>query len=334
MPRAISDTVPGLTPHGSTTTVERIDIRADSVADRSDRWEAALRRSYVALSVRAGDGGQRPAEWLRRASLGDMELIDIRTSRCSVQRTKRLATADRDDYVAILVGLSGRETCVGLHETSELSRGDLAFWDPHSPALFEIEDALAKRTLLIPRHVFVDVAGSRGRDTAPVLGGAGGRMLAGYLGVLSRTVGELSGPDLLTARNAMLELLAGLLRRGGPSIPSAAAPVLREQVQGWIADHLAERITPAAAAAAHSVSVRTLHRAFGAGGSSFAGYVRERRLERVAAELQTTDVPVSELAQHWHFTDASHLTRMFHEQFAMPPAEYRRRRRIRGATNT
>jgi AraC-like DNA-binding protein len=77
------------------------------------------------------------------------------------------------------------------------------------------------------------------------------------------------------------------------------------------------------------VSVRTLHRAFGGQGATFAGRLRVLRMERAAqllAQRRLAGVSVAELGRRCGYADASHFAREFHKAWGEPPARWRQAR--------
>jgi AraC family transcriptional regulator, positive regulator of tynA and feaB len=306
-----------------------IDLSHGSLAERSDQWEAALADTYVSLSVRVkGDGERAGGDFIRHQHLHDLALVDMRCSPCSAARTRSRVSVDARDYVAVLLMTSGREEVSASDAQIVLSSGEVAVWDTTQVVQFDNAETFSKRNLLIPRPTLTSVLG-RSRPLRHVsLCGPGARVLAGYLDVLSSTLAELSVADLLAARNATVELLGGLLRADGSSIPWGAAPALRAGIDRWLDANLRADVTPAAAAAAHAISVRTLHRLFAESGEGFAAVVRHKRLARARDELLTTNQPVTTIATRWRFTDASHFTRVFRERYGMPPGAYRASVRI------
>ncbi len=82
-------------------------------------------------------------------------------------------------------------------------------------------------------------------------------------------------------------------------------------------------------AAQLGVSVRTLHRSFAAGQTSFAGTLRRLRLARAADLLvqpRLAQVTVAELSRRCGFADPSHFVREFAQAFGQTPAAWRRQR--------
>ncbi|PEH80246.1 hypothetical protein CRM89_28510 [Nocardia sp. FDAARGOS_372] len=151
------------------------------------------------------------------------------------------------------------------------------------------------------------------------------RLLSGFIDALVDSGPALSGIAVASARNATLELVSGALRPEVGAAACSAVAALRVTIEQWIEGHLFEEITPASVAAAHAVSVRTVHRAFAEAGESLGAMVRRRRIARARAELCRTDRTVASIASRFGFADASHFNRAFKNEYGMPPAAYRQR---------
>jgi AraC-like DNA-binding protein len=86
-------------------------------------------------------------------------------------------------------------------------------------------------------------------------------------------------------------------------------------------------LSPAAAAAAHHLSLRSLQQLFRDEGLTVAGWIRARRLERCRRDLADPALdarPVAAIAARWGFSSAADFSRAFRAAHGMPPAEYRR----------
>jgi AraC-like DNA-binding protein len=128
---------------------------------------------------------------------------------------------------------------------------------------------------------------------------------------------------------AALELLAARLAQLPPATHRQA---LRTRIHAFIESHLADpELTPAAVAAAHYISLRYLHKLFAPEPHGVAGWIRHRRLERCRDDLldpAQADRPVAGVAARWGFSSAAHFSRVFREAYGLPPAEFRRTRRL------
>jgi AraC-like DNA-binding protein len=75
------------------------------------------------------------------------------------------------------------------------------------------------------------------------------------------------------------------------------------------------------------VSSRYVQKLFEEAGTSFSGYLRDRRLERCRQELTSPAhhaLSVSEICFRWGFNDAAHFSRSFRAKFDMTPRECRK----------
>lgn len=90
------------------------------------------------------------------------------------------------------------------------------------------------------------------------------------------------------------------------------------------------RVSAERAAREAAISVRTLHRLFQAGGTTFSACVRDERLRGAMSDLEVApdSVMLSEIATRWGFCDSSHLTRTFQRHLECTPTQYRERRQI------
>jgi AraC family transcriptional regulator, positive regulator of tynA and feaB len=80
-------------------------------------------------------------------------------------------------------------------------------------------------------------------------------------------------------------------------------------------------------AQACNTSVRSIHRAFAADpAGSVWKYIWQRRLSHCAAELRDprhANRSITDICFFWGFNSSSHFSRLFSDQFGVPPSEYR-----------
>ena len=98
-------------------------------------------------------------------------------------------------------------------------------------------------------------------------------------------------------------------------------------VQGFIDERLADpELCPAAVAAAHHMSVRSLHRLFKSQGCTVSSWIRLRRLDRARAELADPGLAgrtIQAIAADSGFPRASDFTRSFRERYGTTPQNFR-----------
>jgi AraC-like DNA-binding protein len=85
-------------------------------------------------------------------------------------------------------------------------------------------------------------------------------------------------------------------------------------------------LSPASIAAAHHISVRSLHRLFQDHEETVAAWIRERRLERCRRDLadpRLSDHPAHAIGRKWGFADPAHFSRAFRATHGLSPSAYR-----------
>jgi AraC-like DNA-binding protein len=148
---------------------------------------------------------------------------------------------------------------------------------------------------------------------------------------LARNLEDYDGADAARISTIIADVLvtalAGCIDRPDVVTPEQQRQMLRHQVYGFVEERLGDRgLTPATIAAGNHISLRYLYKIFEADGTTVAGWVRHRRLERCRRDLCDPHLrarPVSAIAARWGFPDATHFSRAFRATFGHPPAQYR-----------
>ena len=87
-------------------------------------------------------------------------------------------------------------------------------------------------------------------------------------------------------------------------------------------------LTVAEVAGAIGISERYVHKLFERAGTTFSGYVMDRRLDGAARDLSDAakaDQTIGSIAFDWGFSDLSHFTRRFKQRFGCRPRDWRAR---------
>ena len=188
------------------------------------------------------------------------------------------------------------------------------------PTLFQVDRGATARVLTMPASVLGPLIGDR--QIVGHADSAEARLVTAHASMLAETVHDLTLAGVRSARDALLELAKGVLRREFDDTEPRLAPALARAAMQIADDRLADPdLSPTVLARDLHVSVRTLHRAFTTAGESVSAYIRRSRLEQARRELAAPLVrpDVSEIAARWQFADSSHFIRAF------KPLEQRRR---------
>jgi AraC family transcriptional regulator, positive regulator of tynA and feaB len=262
---------------------------------------------------------------MRRQWLDDVALVECRTDPFTGWLGRAQIGPDDDEYIAVLMDVSGHEYLSQRDTTVDLRSGSGIALTSTAEFRFTVPVRYQKRCLVLPAAALAairKIPAGGGFELSPQMPAT--VLLEGYLSTLSSTLPALSGQARTAARDAALALVAGALCADPDTGTQHATPALRAAMDAWIERHLRDPdLSPDSLAAAHAVSVRTAYRLFSADGDTFGALVRRRRLDHARQDLATSDETVSSIAARWGFADASHLSRSFKNAFGMSPTDYR-----------
>lgn len=151
------------------------------------------------------------------------------------------------------------------------------------------------------------------------------RILRVMLEALKNERENLEFGDAVALRNSLLELVSRVADQRDVSATTAAvSDAMRQSIVTWVDRrvHLGP-VSPKEAAAAHGISVRSLHRLFEDCEGSFSALVRSARLARARRDVIATSDLFQTIAMRWGFSDASHLSREFRKTYGISPRELR-----------
>ena len=260
--------------------------------------------------------------------LGDLLITDWRCPAVEGRRSPSMA-GDEPDSILLITAFAGTQVIETPKDSLVLRPGELLIVGSHLAARLTVPAPTRKRTVRIPRTALQPFVL---RDQVPghVLLSTGASPLASlttsYLNEVTHTVDEMSPREVEVARTALLSLVAGMIRTGQAAEVGETdfLPILRQQLEQWIVDHLASgAVRVSDIAKAHNVAPRTVQRAFARSGQTFGSVVRKHRIDAARNDLVTTHLPVAAIAYRWGFCDTSHLGREFRREFSMSPSDYR-----------
>jgi AraC-like DNA-binding protein len=138
------------------------------------------------------------------------------------------------------------------------------------------------------------------------------------------------GPSTGRSLQRALSSMAWDALREQRTLPAEAAyqDLQSARMKAFIESHLADpELCVDAIARACETSVRSVHRAFDADPSgSVSKYVWMRRLSQCAAALRDptqAQRSISDICFAWGFNSTSHFSRVFKDQYGVPPTSYR-----------
>ncbi|WP_176993486.1 helix-turn-helix domain-containing protein [Nonomuraea jiangxiensis] len=298
-------------------------------ADRFDGWLETMSRLVAPVSFSTDDRADFHGR-IETLDLGTVQVSSHDIGSCDASRTTRLIRQS-DPEVFYLLCNQGRR--IGLTQDGKhvvLGHSDMAIYHTSHP--FHVRTG-GGRALLVafPGSLLPFPRRAVEQNVARVMPGLHGvgALAASFLSGLAADRTSYSTADLvrlgITLTDLVTMLLGHHLDAGLPSDTGQRALMLR--IHAYIQQNLGDRqLSPSSIAAAHSISVRTLHRLFALENATVARWIRGQRLERCRRDLVKPTAehkPIHAIAARWGFSDAAVFTRAFHAAYGMSPQEYR-----------
>lgn len=274
---------------------------------------------------------------------GRIEAIDLGTVQvsshvlpgCDAFRTSRLIRRSDPELFYLLFAQSGPIGLTQDRKSVTLGRLDMALYHTSRPYHVRTDGKHVNQALLIafPAGLLPFARPALEQSVAKVLPGAHGfgALVSPFLSGLATVTGSSSSADLVRLGITLTDLVTMLL---GHHLDAAVPPetgqrALLLRIHAHIQKNLGDyRLSPATIAAAHCISLRTLHRLFAAQNTTVAAWIRRQRLERCARDLMrpgSEREPIHATAVRWGFSDAAVFTRAFRAAYGVSPREYRNR---------
>jgi AraC-like DNA-binding protein len=153
-------------------------------------------------------------------------------------------------------------------------------------------------------------------------------LFANHLRSLARQAAELPPGQHEPVLQATVALMATALETLVATAGADHRRRLMARISGHILKNLADpELTPERIADGLGLSLRQLHRVFGASGWTVERWIWQQRLLRCRQELDLREkTPISQIAYRWGFSDAAHFSRAFRDAFGAAPRDYRNKR--------
>ena len=305
--------------------------------DRVDLLEEAVSSLFVPLRVTIPAVSEFDAV-VNATTVGPVVVAHIRCGPATVWRDRGAISSSDPHLVKVMLHRSGPVMVAQDGRTSVLSPGELVAYDTARPYRLVCGDTSDLFVLGIPHAAFGGYADSVSRRTAlPVSGEAAlGRLLGSLLRGGERAdedeSGGVPGPARLHLADALtaLVLAAFTTAWAGPGA-AAEGDGLADRIRADVLGHLDDpELCAEVVARRHRISVRYLHKLFGAWDQTFAAWVRCQRLQRIRRDLLDPamgDQATAVIAARWGVLDTRHLSRALRSEFGETVRELRREQR-------
>lgn len=288
--------------------------------DRFDAWAERVRTLHMDWDLASPVASDYAAR-IRYRESGGVRLADVR---CAAFEGQRDPVSDNSAMAGFQLQVSGRMTCQYRGEQFSVEPGDLFMWDSLEGGRFQSSGPHRQLSLMIPLARVPKAVAEALRQGRPLSAKPGAGMFtiaAGHLRSITQELDSLNDDAVNATAAALLDMLDVALKPAVESTTGQRQALLAE-IQAYIIARLDDsRVSVSSIAAAHNVSVRTLHLVFSEAGTPVARWIRQQRLERCRRELVSASAgtTVTDVAFRWGFSDTSHFSRVFKQEYGVPP---------------
>ncbi|NUU26490.1 MAG: helix-turn-helix domain-containing protein [Streptomycetaceae bacterium] len=306
-------------------------------AERLSWWNEMVGREVMPVAIRCAYGGRfhGVAEVVESP---DSQVATFTFSPMSAKRSPlQIRRRDPEAYFLILahgtpirLEQDDRAACLGV--------GDMALFSSSHPLTCDFVDLGRYTELTLVRLSRAGLPLRNGRADR-LLGetlradSADTALLAGYLTRLPDAARSAGPTESAKLAAIALDLVATVLavRLGAQdALPTETrTAALLTRIRTIIDLHLGDPgLDPAAVAAQHHISVRTLHSLFRGEPETVAASIKRRRLERCHADLLDPALrrrSIADIARRWGFRHPGDFTRAYRAAYGHPPSETRNR---------
>ncbi|QGM45043.1 helix-turn-helix domain-containing protein [Methylocystis heyeri] len=294
-------------------------------AERFDLW----RETYRTLGLNCeplGETASFQAKLTHKAKW-PLQSFHIKTGVASVFRTQR-EIADRS-WNAYMIHYEQGEGGLTAFSRREFPtrRGTLVVADSDQLYRSDRRSCYHKYAIAIPKAMldrYLPIASDPLARLLPAQNGVAG-LAAGYIASLAREWDNIDDAAMGSVAEALAQLISVTCGARAEEYQDAVRAGRLVQAKRYIEQRLTDpSLSPALAASELRISVRVLHAAFEPSGTTFAAYVRRRRLEECrVALLAHPSRPVTEIAFAFGFNSLSSFYRAFQSEFGASPGDLR-----------
>ncbi|SDK63143.1 AraC-type DNA-binding protein [Nonomuraea maritima] len=308
------------------------------VGERLGAWKEVVSHSLTPNLVDVDRAEEFQAS-MRLGDMSDTQVVGLSYTSLRNQRTARMIRRSGPELYALALNVRGHQRIRQSGRETVLGVGDLVVYatsDPYESWVNAGAGTAASTVALIPRAAVPFAYDTMKRLVATRLSGREGiGALAAHLLVRLREDAGLHRPaDAPRLGTVLVDLFTALtahhLEAEAVVPPESRERTLVLAVRAFIQRHLSDpELSPASVAAAHNISVRTLHRLFRDEETTVARLIREQRLEKCRRDLADpacSGRPIHAVAARWGFADAAAFSHAFRAVHGCTPTEYRRSR--------
>lgn len=296
------------------------------LADRRDAWLDVTRR-FSGPSIVDFGSSQFDGRFVS-GKVGDFRCARVKHTARFVERSHRELSCVDPDYYYLYLQMTGQTVVSQDRRQAHLLPGEITLLDSSRPSTLRFGEAEEHLTVFIPREDLKQRMSGHPLRLASGVRGAPAALLSSLIRSAFSAQHSFSMPQNEAVRDCLLGFVAATWQDSDKAFAAEepAQPLLA-LIQNYMLGRLDNpSLSPELVAKAHNISVRYVHRLFSAAGTSLCEWLREKRLERCAADLRDPALSaehITQIAFRWGFNEAAHFSRSFKAVYRCSPRQYR-----------
>lgn len=296
---------------------------AVSPAQRFAFWHDAVSNAVLNVDVADGDSNDRRNfnGWIAARFRGRACFSVFSSAPHRILRTSGHLSRNLEDSYLVSFQIQGAAYMEQRGGRQILDPGDIGIINGSQPFKIEFPDQVRRVVAVLPQNLLP----MQRKDLASKLPKlAGGHSLAPLVRAHIMKLVDKGGGLTLAQSQTLVNNLCSLL---SAAVPEQTRGLSAEVISAWLRANLSQPdLSPAKAATALGVSVRSIHGAMAKADSSFSTTLLEERLIACKETLERfPNKAVSEIAFTHGFIAVAHFHRTFKARFGLTPRELQKR---------
>lgn len=313
------------------STAQIYSTSAIAPPKRFEYWRDVICDAYLPISCETPDRSGFMGE-ISMHRLSSLAVSRVQGSPQTVRRGKSEIGHNSAAYFLISLQVTGQGVVSQGGRSALLHPGDFAAYATTEPYEILCATPVDQLILQVPYETLLSslpqaemLTARRIQATTPL-----GGMLSRQLQHCAQMVADQPQVVQQHMQDMLVDTVATGLSALSPQAPILSRPehLLLSRAKAFVRANLRNQdLDRDVVAQAMGMSSRNLARAFARDGKSISGYIRQARMEAIAADLTDPRFirsSITEVSCKWGITNAQHLSKLFKDTFGQPPRAYRR----------
>ena len=302
------------------------DIAEQPAGEQFEYWHDVICDVFIPMTPQRVAPGNGFGGRVEARPFGSVTRTDVRSEPQRTVHGPREVDQSNGDFYFVNLVLDGRCHMRQNGRESTASAGQLAVVDTTEPYYLDFDARWRMMTFRLPHTLLSSRLSHARQGTVMPMDASSG--LGGIAAAMMRAWWEVDQPQSAYVAGELEQSFAAVVTAamGSHDRDGSVRDAVRVQVLNFVSAHLGDpALSVATVCRRFAISPRSLHNLFAGQENTFAGTVRQMRLDRCARLLAdpANKLTITQIAQRHGFTDSTTFSRAFRRQFGVPPRDMR-----------